>query len=488
MMKLPVLVSSVFFSLVFLQVASLSLLCAADPSPQEKRNLVTDEPRKQKGKPSGAAEYVAKSRPTDGQHLTLSIQKLESGIRPERPFLIWALGSSYCNMLGNGDFWKAELPKRYPRAPPIEFRKMVGNSCPWQYLQGWARHLVVPDQPDLVIIYTIGKAADLEKVILELRTHTTADIIVPSIHWRIRDAAMWGKSENAADQDVAALRSLCRKHEVEFVESRRDWADYLKANELPIESLLKDAVHQSEYGALMINRNILAHFRQPQAFSYTADSRERRISWKTSDDGSLAAQFVGTRIDLHGKKSPGGGSFQVRIDGKPAEQTDAFLMSYVQPGKENSQLKFGRSPTVPRDTGPHGITLGKGVQPQTWTVVVTNDEGDFELTGSKAGPDGSGNAFKRFLSASGQIAIEPELWRRAERNRSGDRFTFDVTRSTLETVSFQGEDAEPFTARLAQMLPNESHLIELVPIGNGTAKIDSFEVFQPPFGQTVVEK
>ena len=64
---------------------------------------------------------------------------------------------------------------------------MVGNSCPWQYLLGWARHLVIPDQPDLVLIYTIGNPLDLEKLIVELRSHTTADIIVPSIHWRESD-------------------------------------------------------------------------------------------------------------------------------------------------------------------------------------------------------------------------------------------------------------------------------------------------------------
>ncbi len=471
---------ALILTFTLLLIGSLATLHAADPAPQGKPNLVTDEPRKLKGKPEGAPEYVARARPADGQHLALTLQKLENGISPPRPFLIWALGSSYCNMLGNGDFWKQEIPKHFPNAPPIEFRKMVGNSCPWQYLQGWARHLVVPDQPDLVIIYTIGKTADLEKVIIELRTNTTADIIVPSIHWRERDAGLWGKSENAVDQDVAAVREVCRKYHVEFVESRRDWAEYLKANNLPLDSLLKDAVHQSEYGAQIINNNILAHFQQSMKFSYEPDARQRRFEPTTDENGSIKVQFVGTRIDLHGKKSTNGGSFKVLIDGQPAGQTEAFLMSYVQPGENNSRLRFGKSPTVPRDAAPHGITLGKRVLPQSWTVVMTSDNGDFELTGSETGPDGRGNAFERFTSRSGQIAIEPELWRRAERNRTGDRFTFDVTRATLSMVSFDGTDAEPFTLRLAQMLPNREHSLELVPVTKGDADIEAFEVFQPP--------
>jgi hypothetical protein len=443
-----------------------------------RRNLVTDEPRTPKGKPEGAPEYVAKAAASDGQHLALTMRKLEQGM--DRPFVIWALGSSYCNMLGNGEFWLQEIPKRFPKAPPIEYRKMVGNSCPWQYLTGWARHLVVPDQPDLVLIYTIGNPADLEKLIVELRSQTTADIIVPSIHWRERDADLWGKSENAADQDVAAVRELCRKYDVEFVESRKAWAEYLEANQLPITSLLKDAVHQSEYGAQIINMNILAHLRSPAEFSYECESRERLVQPTRADDGSLQVNFTGTRIDVHGTKSSQGVTYAVLIDGKPVAETEAYLVSYILPGEKNSKKRFGTSPTVPRDTAPHGIHLGEAIVPQSWTIVMTSDEGDFELTGSHTGRDGSGNAFKAFTSTSGQIIIEPELWRRAERNRIGDRFTFDVNRSVVAEVSFKGTDGEGFTVRLAQALKNDTHTLRLVPLSAGGSTVQSFEVFQPP--------
>ncbi len=455
----------------------LTLLFPVSLFAQEKRNLTTDEPRGPKGKPDGAAEYVAKAEPTDGQHLALTMQKLENGITPARPFVIWALGSSYTNMLGNGEFWKEEIPQRFPNAPPIEYRKMVGNSCPWQYLRGWAHMLVIPDQPDLVITYTIGNPGDLEKLIVELRQHTTADIIVPSIHWRERDQDLWGKSENAADQDVAAVREVCRKHNVEFVESRRDWAAYLTANKLPIPALLKDAVHQSEYGAKMINSNILAHLRRPEKFSYTPESRERRVPSPAAKDGTIKLTFTGTRIDLVGKKSPTGGSARVLIDGKPAGQIPAFLCSYIQPGAKNSKERIGTSPTVPRDTAPHGITLGQNIVPQSWTIVMTSDTGDYELTGSVTGADGKGNAFKPFTSASGQILIGPDIWRRAERNRTGDTFTFDIRRSVLSDVSFKGEAGETFVVRLAQELPNTEHTLELTLEGETT--FESFDIFEP---------
>ncbi len=465
--------------LAALILAPLAVLRAAEP----KRNLTTDEPRAPKGKPDGAPDYVPKSNPADGQHLALTMQKLGNGIDPSRPFLIWALGSSYCNMLGNGEAWKTEIPKRFPKAPPIEYRKMVGNSCPWQYLRGWARHLVVPDQPDLVLIYTIGNPADLEKLIVELRTHTTADIIVPSIHWRERDQELWGKSENAADQDVAAVREVCRKYDVEFIESRRDWGEYLKANNLPIPSLLKDAVHQSEYGAQIINANILAHLRRPEKFSYEPSSRERSIQPERDGQGSFKARFTGARIDLAGTKSPAGGTFTVLLDGKHADQAEAFLLTYVQPGEMNFKGRVDNSPTVPRDASPHGITLGKNVVPQTWTIAMTSDTGDYEVTGSVTGADGNGNAKQPFTSTSGQITIEPELWRRSERNHKGDRFTFEVRRAVVPEVSFEGSAGERFVLRLAEALPNTAHTLELRPVKAGEATIERFDIYSPPAGR-----
>ncbi|MDF1824994.1 MAG: SGNH/GDSL hydrolase family protein [Verrucomicrobiales bacterium] len=440
------------------------------------RSLITDEPVFSMGKPEGAAKYVAKSGPKAGQHLALTMHKLKNGLEPDRPFLIWAIGSSYTNMLGSGEFWQEEIPKRFPNAPEIRYEKMVGNSCPWQYLRGWARHLLVPDQPDLVITYTLGKPEDLEKLIVEIQSQTTADIIVPSIHWRLRGQEMWGKSENSPDQDVEAVRAVCRKYGVEFVESRRDWATYLRENDLPIEALLKDAVHQSDYGAWIVNSNIAAHFQPDSPFSYEPSSRERKIQPQVGDEGGYTVRFTGNRIDLIGQQSPEGGRFEVFIDGRPAREIDAFLMSYVLPDPRNAKVGKGSNP---RDQSPHGVTLRDEVIPQTWRIEMTSDRGDYRIEGSVTGPDGQGNAFEPFTSDSGQIEISPYLWRRAERNRAGDFFTFEVRRSVSDEVNFQGEDGESFVVRLAEVLPNTEHTLELRPVDGGSAQVDFFQVFEP---------
>ena len=459
-----------------LLVLALTTCTKAQPAPA-KRSLVTDEPRKHVGKPDGAPDYVAKHGAADGQHLALTIRKLTEGFDPPRPFRIWGLGSSYTNMLGDGEAWRSEIPKRFPDGPSIHYQKMVGNSCPWQYVRGWARHLVVPDQPDLVVIYTLGRPEDLEALILEIRTQTTADIIVPSIHWRVPDEKMWGESEDSPQQAVQAVRDVCRRYDVEFVENRRDWAEYLRDNDLPINSLLKDAVHQSEFGAHIINSNIIAHVRDPGHFSYQPESREYRVSLQSDDDGVLAATFVGNRIDLVGRRSRSGGSLSVTLDGKPADQVEAYLMSYVQP--EDSNARVGRG-SNPRDQSPHGITLGQSIIPQDWTIVMTSDEGDYELTGDVTGNDGRGNAFQPFTSDSGQIIIQPELWRRAERNRTGDRFTFTVKRSVLSKIDFDGDPNSRFRVRVAQGLTGGEHTLQLSPDRDGETHVEYLQAFRPP--------
>ena len=426
--------------------------------------------RVDKPRPPNAADFEPVYRTTDGNHLGLSIRKLKKGFDPPRPFLIWALGSSYTAKLGNGDELIALLQECFGRDREIVYRRMVGNSCPWQYLRGWARHLVVPDQPDLVLIYTNGKTPDLEKLIREIRSQTTADIIVPSIHWRERGKALLGKSENAPDQNVTEARELCRRYKVEFVENRKDWEAYLNANKLTVEDLLNDAVHQSGYGATIVNRNIAAHFR----FSGKANSGAQFSETRIGRNSGTKVEFTGNRIDLVATRGPGGGKAQVLIDGKPADQVSAFRMTYLQPAKSNFQER--RSPA--RDQSPHGVGLGTNIVPQKWTIRLLDDKGNFELSGSVTGKDGRENAFEPFVSASGQIIIRPDEWRRAERNRKGDGWTWEVIRTTVGEVDFAGEKTERFRVTLAMLLPNDKHQVEL----KFTGKIPplEFDLFRPP--------
>ena len=460
-------------------------------------------------------------RPDDGRNLAISIRKLTNGFAPERPFLIWGIGPSYLNFLGDGTDLACYLRQRFPNAPPIIYRKHVGSSVPWRYVLGWAEHVVVPEQPDLVLLYGIGLESDLEKIFQTLRRQTTADIVVASVHWKADDVKNWGKDEDVTNfADILEMRRICEKHGVEFVENRKEWASYMRDHDMKVEvdperGLLLDAVHQSKYGALVINENIVRHFAVRDTYAYDPNSRERRLSvtrgetvsgkesatisgpnWTvqkgvastTASDSRIKVCFTGNRIDLIGVKSPDGGKARITLDGLPAEQVPCFFAGPIVPGANNARPQRGSA----GDIGPHGIALCDNLVPQIWTIQVTDDAGNYELTGSVTGADGKGNMLEPFVSNSGQIGVSPELWRHGSGcvpflhpwdgkilNKTGDTYTFNVYRACHPTVDFQGKDGE-FRVNLIQALPNQSHVLELIPVGDGTVAVKFFDIFEPP--------
>jgi hypothetical protein len=452
--------------------------------------------------PKGAPEYEAPPRATDGANMALTVQKLENGFDPDRPLLIWAIGSSFTNGLGSGDLLAEMIHQRFPKAPKIVYKKIAGNSTSYHFSHGWARHLVIPDQPDVVLIYNFGQTDDLEKMIAELRRHTTADIVVGSLHWCVPHKKVWPDPEvRNSHQDTPALRAMCEKYGVEFVENRREMTQYMLANKLDLEDLLGDSVHESRYAAKMTVMNIARHFHRAAQFGYDPAKRERRVEvetpnavemdagrWVAAEGGSaraataqgssLTVRFTGSRIDLIGFRAPDGGTADVWIDGRPAAEADVFIAGYIEPDKRNAL----NPPNPPRDRCPHAVTLGRNLVPQKWTLTMTSDTGDYELVGSVTGPDGKGNGLVAapFASTSGQIIIDPQFWRDPKNNRRGDRFTFDVVRPVAMSVDFKAPAKEKFRLRLAVNLPNKAHTLKLVARGGGALTVDAFDVFEPP--------
>lgn len=488
--KLSHTATSAAVVILFSMVGALPASEAGAESAQATARADAPEP------PPGAKPYTPRSRDDDGRCLALTVEKLQRGFSPPRPLLIWAIGSSYTNKLGSGDELIELVRRRWPSGPEIVYKKMVGNAVPWQYLPGWARHLVIPDQPDLVLIYTLGEPADLERLIVELRRATTADIVVPTLHWRVPDRQFWDDDPDKPYWDE--VRRICHRHEVELVENRRDWGDYLRDNGLPIESLLADNVHQSAYGAHIVRTNIAAHLVPHPAPASDPRNREQRIeveqghqaikaigAWRRSG-GTLEASagarlqiaFHGRGIDLIGVRRPVAGRVRVLIDGQPAEALSLCFATYVQPDRTNYQSTDRPDPA--RDKSPHGVLLGPKPLAQQWIITMISDTGDYELVGSVTGQDGQGNSSRPFTSRSGQITIEPELWRRAEGNRRGDRWTFEVYAAAVGQVDFSGSDEEIFRVRLARQLPPGEHTVELVVEGEGSVRIDAIDVFAPP--------
>jgi hypothetical protein len=458
--------------------------------------------------------YDVTPRPDDGRNLALSVAKWQgrAGL-PGKPFLIWALGSSWTNFQGDGYPLIRAIRERFPDAPPIVYKKHAGSGTPWDFARGWIRQFVRAEQPDLIFTYTNGSPDGLDALLTEIRRSTTADVIVPSLHFFQRSKLTPEEIETLEGVPIDRIREVCRQHGAEFVENRRELAEYLQRIDLEPAALVGDSVHQNQHGRIRIWDNICRHIAKPEQFNYAPESRERRIavappasagaeqvtvtgSW-TADNGSLhtaqkdarlTVRFTGNRIDLIGRRTPGGGTARVLIDGVPADQAPALCTTFIQP--KPAVWPRALIGPGPGDVAPHAVELRTGAVPQTWTITMTSDTGDYRLEGSVTGPDGEGNVAQAFVSRSGQIGIDAKLWRhaRSERkdrpvvygNGTGDTFTFDVYRTAEGTIGFRSDAPEPLCQPLVQNLSNGPHTLEIVSAGDGDVSIEALYVFEPP--------
>ena len=445
--------------------------------------------------------YDVKPRPGDGKNLALSIAKWEgrAGI-PGKPFVIWALGSSFTDRQGDGEELIRAIRQRFPKAPSIIYRKHGGPGEPWEFIDGWIQQFVATEDPDLIFSYTSGTLEGLDAMLTSIRRRTTADVIIPTLHFKPDSPMTPEDIEKGAGVRWDQVREICAKHGVEFVENRRDLADYIRSAHLVPDDLLADHNHQNIHGRIRIWDNVIEHLSATAAPAYAPESRERMINatapnppgvltvsghWRT-ENGSLRSQdsaarlkltFTGNQVDIIGRAVPGGGSVRVLIDNNPAESTPAYVMNYIKPNPRNWRI-------------PHLVELGRKITPQNWTITMTNDTGDFRLDGSVTGTDGTGNLSTSFVSASKQISLDPKFWRQGKVEKkgqpvdygvkAGDKFTFDVFHSATARVSFQAEQPTRLVEPLARNLPNTQHTVEVFANGDGEVAIDGFYVFEPP--------
>jgi hypothetical protein len=447
--------------------------------------------------------YNPTPQPDDGKNLPLVIAKLEgkAGL-PGKPFVVWALGSSFTAAQGNGFELMEYIKQHFPHASPVIYRFHGGPGTPWEYTYCWMRQFVDYEQPDLVFSYTSGTAEGLENFLHDIRSRTTAEIIIPTLHQR----PPFGPDDVEKGMgDWAMARATSAKHNVEFVENRRELADYIKTNNLVPDDLLRDHNHQNFHGQIRIWDNITRHLVENAQPTYAPETLERTVpvappastatekvsvtgSW-TSADGAIHSTaagdkvkitFNGNQIYVIGRSGSNGGSVKVTVDGVPGDQAQFFVSNYIQASDRQWRI-------------PHLADLGDAskIVPQNWVIQMTSDKGDFSLTGSVTSADGTGNLTNPFTSTSGQISLDPKNWRQGHVTparagfpeyavQNGDKFTWDVTRSTPAEVSFKADTDSQLVEPLARnLLPNGPHTIELTTTG-GDVTINSFYVYQPP--------
>ena len=463
-----------------IQAPNAQAVQAPEPEPplQDHQKLVTR-----------AKEIPAPAPPEQPEHLGANLGRtmalLESGKYTHRPVRIVFSGQSieseWTRLLIQ------RLRERYPGTTIVAENRAIGGWFVFR-MQKLIKHDILRWQPDLVLFSAYQGTAEVwERLLSELRSETTADIVIRTQHV---DANEKPDSPRETAESVT-LRRLAGTYGVELIEVRNEWLDYLRANNLQPRDLLRDNVHLNAKGETLMALLYERHFRyNPPAGGWVdrvrrfdvgefiEDHRREgivlegqgwnrkvwdRVARSNSAEDRLRLRFRGTRVDLvmpttHGRAT-------VLIDGKKPSELNLFHGTRPQ----NRTMDSG-APNVPMT-----YHTGANMQAETWLLTLTEGNADadekkanqrvkFRLVGSKTGFDGEGRNDRTFTSNSGRITILPSDW---------------MTEQEAPDIQKPAPEMKPFANPpqiVWHILPDS---LDEVPEGRGWQKEPDYYVGQP---------
>lgn len=419
-----------------------------------------------------------------GARLAHTMALLESGAQSGRPVRILFYGQSI-----EGEWTSlliSALRERYPGTRIVSENRAIGG---WGVprLVKTLKHDILRARPDLVSFHAYqGTPRQWEQLLSDLRRETTADIITRSDH-----LGASGLPDRVPTGEEIMLRSLAAKYDVEMVDLRQEWIDYLESHRLKPPDLLRDCIHLNRRGNVLMAALYERHFRLQACGQAAWADRVRRHALPSS----MKLTFIGNRIDL--VMPPCSGGARVLIDGQTPSALNLF--HGTRPYAKTREM-YG---DLPVDLLTY--TTGPDMREETWQLTITHCSTDrrtvrYTLAGSETGPDGEGRSDAEFVSGSGRIRISPGDFvsngTPTQAPTSGPVFealarppllTWSIVPDGLDRVhgmADTGKDAAAGThstyTTLADGLSNGRHELTLIPLGDGPFSVHSVEVHCPP--------
>ena len=172
---------------------------------------------------------------------------LESGAVTHRPVKIVFYGQSI--EFGWIDMVAARLRERYPNTPIIVENHALGGWGVYLLVRAM-RHDIVRVQPDLIFFHAYGGSTDeWERSFQTLRKETCADIITRTSHIAQYNA---NTMDTVVDDETRMMAMLTQKYNVELVNVRAEWIDFLKDNQIAAKDLLADPIHLNHKGCALM--------------------------------------------------------------------------------------------------------------------------------------------------------------------------------------------------------------------------------------------
>jgi hypothetical protein len=419
-----------------------------------------------------------------GQHIRRSMKLLsESTLLQRNKIRVLVYGQSLSKQSWAGRV-RDELGRRFPNAQ-IEFHNRSIGGFISSMLRRTLEQDVIPLYPDLVILHDFGREDDYEEMIRQIRTRTTAEIMVQT------DPVTPGQRIDWHDEHAVWMKALAKRWGLELVDIRGAWRDYMADQKLPVEQLLlEDKGHLNDLGNFVWAQTTLGHFIADAANTAVASDAQVQdllvgtsVKWKGN---VLRASFVGNRVDLVGLPTSRGGSATVLIDGvAPCLWPQLYYVT--RPNADPNRDWPWETGTVMRVDHQSPQVL------EDWTIVFTKADPSgkiysFDVSGSVTGPDGSGDTAHPFISRSGRVLLSPSDWflssvrgKRSNRIAPGYKIVFSVNGNFSDTFVERGcaDESSSCVTTIVQGLPAGKHTLELVSRSATNPKISAIRIFRP---------
>jgi len=382
---------------------------------------------------------------------------------------------------GNNTWWQTlrdALKAAYPDAD-IDVRTYGVGGVASDRLWRLTNQELVAYCPDLVIFHVYGNHLFYETIVRQIRGCTAAEMIIQGDHFGRYDGTGTAGSWNYNLSDMGQwdnqmsfvfVKGYCDTYKIERDNRRQEWYDYIRANNYVPGQLLADDIHFNTQGQYLVAALTARHFVYRSEIDEDPDNLVQYYEVGTDvlvENDTITLPFEGNKIELIPEINSSA-VISATIDGKkPSEFSNCYYFTI---------------PTGGFWAGAPFLRPGMGIQQaEDWTITMTGG-GNFSLSGSLTGADGTGNINNVFISNSKRVVLNKKSdWGNYGNPPTSGTFAFKSKGMFNEEIDFDTVtivSGKENAINLVQGLGNTNHILKLASSDN-TFPIKSIKVYKP---------
>ncbi|MDX2021605.1 MAG: hypothetical protein SF187_15280 [Deltaproteobacteria bacterium] len=392
-----------------------------------------------------------------------------------------------------------ELKKQFPNAD-IQTWMLAAGGMAADRMRRASEHDVIPLYPDLIIYQNYGGYTDIDGILQDWRSRTTAEIIIQNWH-------LGSDAGNAGVDRMSYLfiPDVARRLGAEFLDSRTAFKEYIAAKNLSNTGLTGDGIHLNAEGMTVMAKLHVDLFKNYPAATVT-DPLAMVNTFEVGKDvkwngGTLAFEFEGNRVDLivSNGSMVAAEAATILVDGKkPSEFPGNYAFTRPNGDGKNINKPEPGWPWTPGAVMRVDSMAARVVE--DWTLKITNRNGSnfsFTVEGSVTGPDGggmvmgangTGTGTTSFVSNSKRVVIKPSDWQFEGAMKEWNLATNQVVWKSIalstdvfppKAVNASDSKIE-YAVTLFQGLPNGKHKVEIKTKDGKSLPLASVRTFRPP--------